>query len=605
MFCTAAVVAWPEHARSFGTQPVAARAQSLAGTALLARATGRKGNESLRRFRFRVAPEFQLRQEAGLSVERFSQSLRRRFLRVLATSLPPTSSASTAQSSPDSVSPAKPAAAPAPAAPTTSRKPAPLTICVFGASGDLAAKKIFPALFALYYQGQLPEDVSIFGYARTNMTDEEFREKITERLSCRLDFTTDCGDKMDKFLDQCYYFSGGYGDEDAMRGLSKKMAMHEAPDANRVFYMSLPPSAFISTAKGIKAGAMSPKGWTRVIVEKPFGRDSESSKALSDGLAASLEEDQIYRIDHYLAKELVQNILVMRFANLIFEPVWNNHHIESVQIIFKEDFGTEGRGGYFDQYGIIRDIIQNHLLQILTLIAMEQPVSLESEDVRNEKVKVLRCIKPIDIQDTVIGQYTGKKGSAGKVPGYKDDATVAPDSITPTFAAMAMYVRNRRWDGVPFLIKAGKALDERLTEVRIKFRHVPGNLFGKSYSVEIPRNELVIRVQPDERIKLRILSKVPGLKLKYEETDLDLSFKSRFQVDEIPDAYERLILDVCKGDRSLFIRSDELQAAWDIFTPVLNLMEEEQIVPRDYPFGSTGPAEAAYLAAKHDTAWAD
>ncbi|XP_024987636.1 glucose-6-phosphate 1-dehydrogenase, chloroplastic isoform X3 [Cynara cardunculus var. scolymus] len=357
-----------------------------------------------------------------------------------------------------------------------------VSITVVGASGDLAKKKIFPALFALYYEGCLPEHFTIFGYARSKMTDAELRTMVSKTLTCRIDQRENCGEKMDQFLERCFYHPGQYDSQENFLELDKKLKEHEdrlflkilaGRVANRLFYLSIPPNIFIDAVKCASCSASSANGWTRVIVEKPFGRDSESSAALTRSLKQYLDEDQIFRIDHYLGKELVENLSVLRFSNLIFEPLWSRQYIRNVQFIFAEDFGTEGRGGYFDNYGIIRDIMQNHLLQILALFAMETPVSLDAEDIRNEKVKVLRSMRPLRLDDVVTGQYKSHTRGGVKYPAYVDDKTVPSDSLTPTFAAAALFIDNARWDGVPFLMKAGKALHDRRAEIRVQFRHVP------------------------------------------------------------------------------------------------------------------------------------
>uniref|UniRef100_A0A2P2L362 Glucose-6-phosphate 1-dehydrogenase n=1 Tax=Rhizophora mucronata TaxID=61149 RepID=A0A2P2L362_RHIMU len=334
-----------------------------------------------------------------------------------------------------------------------------VSITVVGASGDLAKKKIFPALFALYYEDCLPKHFTVFGYARSKMTDAELRNMVSKTLTCRIDKRENCGEKMDQFLKRCFYHSGQYDSEDNFAELDKKLKEHEGGRvSNRLFYLSIPPNIFIDAVRCATSTASSGNGWTRVIVEKPFGRDSESSASLTKSLKQYLNEDQIFRIDHYLGKELVENLSVLRFSNLIFEPLWSRQYIRNVQLIFSEDFGTEGRGGYFDNYGIIRDIMQNHLLQILALFAMETPVSLDAEDIRNEKVKVVRSMRPIRLEDVVVGQYKSHTKGGVTYPAYTDDKTVPKNSLTPTFAAAALFIDNARWDGVPFLMKAGKAL---------------------------------------------------------------------------------------------------------------------------------------------------
>eukprot|EP00276_Gloeochaete_wittrockiana_P008277 CAMPEP_0184656812 /NCGR_PEP_ID=MMETSP0308-20130426/16771_1 /TAXON_ID=38269 /ORGANISM="Gloeochaete witrockiana, Strain SAG 46.84" /LENGTH=495 /DNA_ID=CAMNT_0027094099 /DNA_START=162 /DNA_END=1649 /DNA_ORIENTATION=+ len=477
------------------------------------------------------------------------------------------------------------------------------SVIVVGATGDLAHRKIFPALFALYTENHFPKNFQVVGFARSNLSIPDFKFKIAEKLECRSKIAPDvCGLEKGRFLKKLFYVAGSYDSEEAFGVLDEFLAKGErdwnpAGVHNRLFYFSIPPSVFLSTARGISARARSKNGWTRCIVEKPFGKDRHSSDELSQGMARLFAEEAIYRIDHYLGKEVVQNLMVLRFANLIFEPIWNRSTVQSVSITFKEELGVEGRGGYFDEYGIVRDVMQNHLLQLLALIAMEPPVSLDAEDVRDEKVKVLRCAAVLTADDVLVGQYGPGNGTVG----YTEDKTVPKGSITPTFAAAVIRVRNRRWDGVPFYLMCGKGLDGRLAEIRIRFNPVPGNLFADLSGVSgLPNNELVIRVQPGEAILLSIVNKIPGLSTKLDNKELDLEYKQTFKGAEIPDAYERLILDVLHGDKSLFIRSDELEAAWDIFTPVLHYLEATKAQPVTYPFGSKGPEEAVKaFRAKH------
>jgi glucose-6-phosphate 1-dehydrogenase len=459
-----------------------------------------------------------------------------------------------------------------------------LSIVVVGASGDLAKKKTFPSLFALHCLGLLPADTTIYGFARSKMTDEEFRKFLSQNFK-------GWNEKKEEFVSKCFYHAGSYDSIKSFQEISSMIEKREVGHVgNRIFYLAIPPSLFVDVSKAVKGGAMAKSGWSRVIVEKPFGHDSESSAKLSEELGALFSEDQIYRIDHYLGKELVQNLMIMRFANLAFEPLWNRNYVSSVQIVFKEDIGTEGRGGYFDKYGIIRDVMQNHLLQILSLVAMEEPVSLSAEDVRDEKVKVLRACKAIDIQDLVIGQYT--KDASGTKEGYLDDQGVPKDSLTPTFASAVIKINNSRWTGVPFILKCGKALNERKAEIRIQFQN------NSPLFPDVPRNELVIKVQPDEAVFLKFNTKVPGLSTELVQTELDLSYKSRFDA-RLPDAYERLIYDVIRGDHNLFVRVDELEAAWKIFTPILHQLEKEKIKPELYEFGTRGPASADNLAKRY------
>lgn len=485
-----------------------------------------------------------------------------------------------------------------------------LSICVFGASGDLAKKKVLPAIFSLYYDRHLPENVRVFGYARSKMTNEEFKEKIRESLPCRISTAGNCDDVIESFLERMHYVSGLYDDPKDFKALDQAMAAEEAKmgkKAMRIFYLSIPPSIFVPVAQNAARECSSSTGETRVIVEKPFGRDLESSRELTSSLAEVLAEENTYRIDHYLGKELIENITVLRFSNIMFQPLWSRAYIRNVQICFSENFGTEGRGGYFDNYGIIRDVMQNHLLQVMALFAMEEPASLDAEDIRDEKVKVIRCIRPIEMDNVVLGQYKGRRDGDKQLPGYLDDETVPPGSKCPTFAAMALFIDNARWDGVPFLMKAGKALHKRQAEIRIQFHHAPGKLYKKQLgsASEMNSNELVIRIQPDESIYLRINSKIPGLGMRLDQTNLDLQYKTKFSEANLPDAYERLILDVVQGDKRLFIRNDELEEAWKLFTPLLKTIEDDQMAPELYPYGSRGPIGAHYLASRYNVRWGD
>ena len=482
----------------------------------------------------------------------------------------------------------------------------PLTIVIIGASGDLAMKKICPALFWLYCQNLLPEQLKIIGFARTEMTDDEYRRQVTENLTCRYVPGERCDEYMQQFLANCHYVAGKYDDPAAFVKLRENMKTLEPEGrVNRLHYLSVPPFLYLDIAKSLDAAGLTDKadsgGWARVVIEKPFGHDRASSDALSVGLSDHFSEEQTYRIDHYLGKEVIQNLLVLRFANLIFDPIWNRHHVENVRISWMEDKGIDGRAGYFEEYGIIRDVMQNHLVQILALVAMEQPYSLEAGAVRDEKVKAVRAIPPIGIEDMVVGQYMAGSVNGRAHMGYFEEKGVAKDSITPTFAAAHVRVRNRRWDGVPFLLRAGKGMHTRATEIRIRFRPVPGNIFADAVG-HLSNNELTITVQPEESIVFRIVNKVPGLEIGLDETELDLRYATKFRAG-IPDAYEALLLDVLKGDKSLFIRSDELEAAWNVFTPVLHELEERHIKPRGYVFGSTGPETAHALATRYGASW--
>jgi len=477
-----------------------------------------------------------------------------------------------------------------------------LSLVILGAVGDLAKKKTYPALCTLMCQGFLPTSITIIGYSRIVMTQDEFHDFLRP-------FLKQSPDEIEMFLDRCTYLSTGDSDwvdspemSEGFRQLSAHIdsceeLMGTAP-SNRLFYYALPASIYPQVSVNVDRHCRAKRGgWTRVILEKPFGHDSESAEELATQIGGLFSEEEVYRIDHYLGKEIVQNMMVMRFANRFLTPIWNRDNIANVQIIFKEPHGVDGRGAYFDKYGIIRDIIQNHLVQVMALVAMEKPSSLNPEDIRDEKLKLLKSIKPVKVQDAAIGQYVAN--SRGD-PGYKDDPSVSPTSRTETFAMCVLYVNNERWDGVPFILKAGKALNERKTEVRVQLRDVPGDIF-KGSDVGMRgrqgRNEFVIRVQPDEAIYMKMTVKDPGLEMAIHQSELELVYEKRYATAPIPEAYERLILDCLNGDQQHFIRRDELRAAWSIFTPLLHYFEAAGIQPEPYAYGSRGPVSADSLRA--------
>ncbi|MFW6286356.1 MAG: glucose-6-phosphate dehydrogenase [Candidatus Sumerlaeota bacterium] len=473
----------------------------------------------------------------------------------------------------------------------------PLSILVVGASGDLARSKIFPALFSLDCQNYLPEGTRMVGLSRTEMSCEDYREKLGETLTCRYLPEKNCEEKMKDFLSRVHYVPGDYDNPDCFLEAYKILKQYEGDTpANRLYYLSIPPFLFLTVANTLAAAGLVQCGekgepWSRVVIEKPFGKDRESSDDLADHLADVFTEDQTYRIDHYLGKEVIQNLMVLRFANRIFEPIWNREHVRSVRSFFREDKGVEGRGGYFDEYGIVRDVLQNHLLQILSLLAMEQPRNLEAHAIRDAKVAVLRHIAPPSLGRTVLGQYTAGNGHEA----YIDDKTVPGDSRTPTFAATILEIDNDRWRGVPFYLSAGKGLDRKSTDIHVDFRPPEQPLYQLP---AIPlANRLRIRVQPDESIQWDFINRVPGLGGRLAKSTLDMHYASTFN-ETVPEAYESLILDAIRGDKALFIRRDELEAAWDIFTPVLHAFEGNGFEPEPYPFGSTGPEKARELAEK-------
>ncbi|XP_074387223.1 glucose-6-phosphate 1-dehydrogenase [Zonotrichia albicollis] len=464
----------------------------------------------------------------------------------------------------------------------------PHVLVILGASGDLARKKIYPTIWWLFRDGLLPDDTRVVGFARSPLTVELIREQTLPHLKV----SPEDGPCLELFLSLQSFVQGQYGDEASFRALDAHLrALPGGDRAHRLFYLALPPSVYTPVTQHLRALCMG-QGWNRVIVEKPFGRDLSSSEELSAHLSALFREEQIYRMDHYLGKEMVQSLMVLRFGNRIFGPIWNRDNVACVVLTFKEPFGTEGRGGYFDDFGIIRDVMQNHLLQLLCLVAMEKPASTNPDDVRDEKVKVLKSISPVELQDVVLGQYVGDpEGPPEAQKGYLDDPTVPAGSTTPTFATAVLRVANERWDGVPFVLRCGKALNERKAEVRLQFREVPGDIFAR----QCKRNELVVRVQPREAVYAKLNTKKPGMFLRPEESELDLTYGSRYKDVKLPDAYERLLLDVICGNQMHFVRSDELREAWRIFTPLLHQIEQRRERPLPYRYGSRGPPEADAL----------
>jgi len=468
-----------------------------------------------------------------------------------------------------------------------------LTIVIFGASGHLAKTKTYPALFDLYKLGTLPDHTAIIGYARSNLNDEALRDRVGQKFSS--------DPKSKEFLKMCSYHQGSYDKVDDFEVLDKRISELEEKctgnsvvTGNRLFYYALPPNLFGDVSRCLKKAAMSELGWNRVIIEKPFGKDTKSAQVLQESIGSYLNEDEVYRIDHYLAKELIQNIIVLRFSNPIMRAVWSRENVAAVKISIKEDAGVEGRGGYYDSSGCIRDVIQNHLLQVLSLVAMEQPKSLGAEHIRDAKVAVLKDIKaPSAMDEVVIGQYTKSED----LPGYLDDETVPNDSNTETYCQMVLYIDNDRWRGVPFICKAGKALDERRAEIRMQFQQPADSLYPGAHG-----NELVMRIQPDEALWLRVNAKTPGLSSirNLIGTELDLSYQQRFDLTSaLPSAYTRLILDVLKGQHALFVRADELMEAWRLVNEVITAVSDGTLKAQPYVRGSRGPQEADVISNKY------
>nr|XP_032633845.1 glucose-6-phosphate 1-dehydrogenase [Chelonoidis abingdonii] len=498
---------------------------------------------------------------------------------------------------------------------------------IMGASGDLAKKKIYPTIWWLFRDGLLPDDTYVVGYARSQLTVADIRKHSQPYFKVEPDEQK----KLEEFFARNSYVSGTYDHSTSFRQLNAHLdALHNGDKANRLFYLALPPSVYEHVTRNIKECCMGHGGWNRIIVEKPFGKDLESSNKLSNHIASLFREDQIYRIDHYLGKEMVQNLMVLRFGNRIFGPVWNRDNVACVILTFKEPFGTEGRGGYFNEFGIIRDVMQNHLLQMLCLVAMEKPASTDSDDVRDEKCRggmgastmgrVSECLGTNAVGRLGQGGDPGKEqdgmgwGGPGRDSPVWDRKYLMPSPLPwcymlgsvslsyipwpcPVSAVVLLgvggpsSVSNLSSPGVPFVLRCGKALNERKAEVRLQFRDVPGDIFQR----QCKRNELVIRVQPNEAVYTKMMTKKPGMFFDPEESELDLTYGNRYKDVKLPDAYERLILDVFCGNQMHFVRSDELREAWRIFTPLLHKIESERIKPIPYCYGSRGPPEADEL----------
>ncbi|MDX1931096.1 MAG: glucose-6-phosphate dehydrogenase [Capsulimonadales bacterium] len=474
---------------------------------------------------------------------------------------------------------------------------APCVFVLFGATGDLTRRKLAAALFALHRDGLLPEHFAILAYARREKDDEAFREDLKAAIHEFAPKMPTSGKTWSSFASRVFYQRGEFDAPEGYRGLKERLDQLNqelGATCNRLYYLAIPPEQYETVIthlgeSGLNRPAPDCGAWTRIIVEKPFGYDLATSHHLNETLLNYFSEDQIYRIDHYLGKETVQNILVFRFANELFEPLWNHKYVDHVQITVAEKIGVEGRGNFFDETGMARDVLQNHALQILSLVAMEPPVSLDANAVRDEKVKVLRAIRSIAREDvstsTVRGQYAG----------YRQENGVKPDSLTETYAAMRLFVDNWRWGGTPFYIRAGKAMPRRVTEVAVQFRSIPQVLFARMKREDVQPNVLAIRIQPDEGIFLLIGAKEPGPAMSLKPVDLHFTYKDAFPNAQIADAYERLILDAIRGDASLFARGDEVEAAWNLLSPILEVWKERSGDIQPYFTGTWGPDRAAGL----------
>lgn len=482
------------------------------------------------------------------------------------------------------------------------RMPEPNAVVIFGASGDLTRRKLVPALYNLELEGLLPNGFAVMGLARRPIPEGAFREQMLANVNAFSRSGPAQAEVWEAFAPKLHYCSGRFDDPETYRHLADKLLTLDGEHGtagNRLFYLATAPEYFPVIIEQLGAAGLndSPSGgWAHIIIEKPFGRDLATARQLNRTVQAVFREEQVYRIDHYLGKETVQNILMFRFANGIFEPVWNRNYVDHVQITVAEAVGVEGRGGYYDSAGVIRDMIQNHMLQLLTLVAMDPPVSFDANAVRDEKVKVLRAIRPIlptEVdQYAVRGQYTAGSVGGKPVPGYREEPSVSPRSVTETFLALKLQLGSWRWAGVPFYLRSGKRLPKRSTEIAIQFKQVPLSLFGRSNEGAIEPNLLALNIQPDEGISLRFNSKVPGAIVQTRPVTMDFRYGTSFGVPA-PEAYERLILDCMLGEAALFTRDDEVDAAWSFVNRLLDGWGRQRVEQLPvYAAGTWGPAEA-------------
>jgi len=486
----------------------------------------------------------------------------------------------------------------------------PCLLVIMGAAGDLTRRKLVPALYAMHRTGHLPASFAILGTARLEMDDTAFRAAMRAACDTFGEAVTDA--EWASFAARLHYQTGNFNDAGAYLALAARIAeldARHATDGNRMFFLATLPSLYAGIAAQLGAAGLvhtDPDGpFSRVLIEKPFGHDLASAQALNHALHEVFREEQIFRIDHYLAKETVQNILVLRFANAVFEPLWNRQHIDYVQISAAEHIGVGSRGGYYEESGVLRDMVQNHLLQLLALIVMEAPLNFTADRVRDRKVDVFRALRPLigeDVyRDVVLGQYAAS--ADGAVQGYHQEAGVAPDSITPTFAALKVQVDNWRWQGVPFYLRTGKRLAQGCAEVVVQFRSIPFCVFGEEDTcARIAPNRLVLHIQPDESVHLEFATKAPGPGIAVDTARMHFDFQDRYP--DAPPPYQRLLLDALRGEQLLFNRSDGVEMSWRFITPILEAYADHPgAEPYAYPAGSQGPVAADTLIARDGHAW--
>jgi glucose-6-phosphate 1-dehydrogenase len=490
-------------------------------------------------------------------------------------------------------------------------------VVIFGASGDLTRRKLMPALYNLAVSRSLPGGFAVVGVARRAKSDQAFRGEMSEGVAQHSRRKPVDPSVWSDFERRMSYVAGSFEDPETYTRLGAHLGALDkecGTSGSRLYYLAVPPSEHGTIVRGLRAANLvapasaSKEGgpFTRVVFEKPFGHDLASAQELNETIGGVFDEAQVYRIDHYLGKETVQNLLVFRFANSLWEPIWNREHIDHVQITVAEEIGVEGRGKFYEQTGVTRDIVENHLMQLLCLTAMEPPISLSADSVRSEKVKVLRALRPMErrtVQESVIrGQYGRGFVRADEVPAYREEPDVAPDSSVETFLAMRVLVDNWRWGGVPFYVRAGKRLPRRVTEIAIQFKHVPHSLFRTPDGGVTP-NVLAMRIQPDEGIALRFISKEPGQQTVLRDVTMDFRYGSSFG-SNTPEAYERLLLDSMRGEATLFTRRDEVEAQWEYIDHVFDAWAAQGHVPPPvYPAGSWGPDAADGLLAKDARRW--